>query len=393
MRILQVIPYFYPAHAFGGPVKYAYQISQELANRDHEIVVYTSDLKDLHSRLPRKDQQQVDTYQVHYFHTSPILLAKRLRLIITPKLPLALNKWISTFSLIHLHEYRTFQNIVTSLYATKREIPYILQAHGSLPRIMDKQFIKKVYDKYFGNRLLNSLSGAIALTRLEFNQYINRGVPSEKVSIVPNGIDLKEYETLPPQGTFKTRYNLHKKRVILYLGRIHKIKGLDILVKAYAAYNCTEKDDTILVIAGPDDGYLFELRRLIQTLSLQDRVVITGPLYDQEKHEAFVDADLFILPSIYETFPSSVLEASACSLPIIASSVGSIPDIISDSQTGLLFPSGDVQQLSDKMKKILSNPTLATQLGKNARKRVEALFSIEKIVDSLESVYERVGAS
>jgi len=104
---------------------------------------------------------------------------------------------------------------------------------------------------------------------------------------------------------------------VLYLGRIRRIKGVDILVKAFA--NIIEKlKDVRLVVVGPDDGYLGELVALINALKMEDNVLITCPLYGRDKLEAYVDAKVYVLPSRYETFPMSLLEAYACAKPWFA---------------------------------------------------------------------------
>ena len=101
------------------------------------------------------------------------------------------------------------------------------------------------------------------------------GVPEEKIAIIPNGIDLSEYASLPPEGSFKKKFGIkEKEKIVLYLGRIHKIKGIDILVKAFA--NVIKKLDSVrLVVVGPDDGYLSELQALIKALRIEDNVLIT----------------------------------------------------------------------------------------------------------------------
>jgi len=392
MKILQVVPYFPPAYAFGGPVKVAYQVSRELVKRGHEVVVYTSDAKGFGSRLRIDSDNNVDGIRVHYFRNLALTLVKKFKLFITPQLVSRAKEEVKKFDVIHLHEYRTFQNIVVAHYAKKCGVPYVLQARGSLPRIMAWQRLKWVYDVLFGYRLLRDASKVIALTRTEAQQYRDMGVLEEKIAIIPNGIDLSEYGNLPPKGSFKKKFNIDEdEKIILYLGRIHVIKGIDILVKAYAyAVKELGLNDVLLVIAGSDDGYLGELKQLLSSLDMTNDVLLTGPLYGKDKLEAYVDAEVFILPSRYETFPNVVLEAYACSKPVIASNVESIPDIISHGKTGLLFRAGDVQELAKRIAYMLTRPEEARNMGHRARKLVKEKFSIDKIVDSLEVLYEEI---
>jgi len=392
MKILQVVPYFPPAYAFGGPVKVAYQISRELIKRGHEVVVYTTDAKDFDSRLGIKSSDIIEGIKVHRFRNHFLSLAKKLKLFITPQLALFARKEVKEFDVIHLHEYRTFQNIVVTYYAKKYGVSYVLQARGSLPRILAWRRLKWAYDVLFGYRFLRDTSKVIALTQTEAQQYRAMGVPEEKIAVIPNGIDLSEYANLPPKRSFRKKFSVDDdKKIILYLGRIHKIKGLDILVRAYAyVVNKLGVNNVLLVIAGVDDGYLDELEQLLSQLRTANNVLLTGPLYGKDKLEAYVDADVFILPSRYETFPNVVLEAYACSKPVIASNVESISDIVIHGKTGLLFRAGNVQDLAEMIVYMLVHLEEARNMGHRARKLVKEKFSIDKVVDSLEVLYEEI---
>jgi len=392
MRILQVTPYFPPAYAFGGPVKAAYQISRELIKRGHEVVVYTTDAKDFGSRLEIDSSNTIEGMKVHRFRNLSLTLVKKLKLFITPQLALFARKEVRKFDIIHLHEYRTFQNIVIHHYARKYNVPYVLQARGSLPRIGTWQRLKWIYDIFFGYRLLRDASKVIALTRIEAEQYKRMSVPEEKIAIIPNGIDLSEYAELPSKGAFKKKFNIPEdKKIILYLGRIHKIKGIDFLVKTYT-YLINEMNfkDAVLVIAGPDDGFLDEVKSLVQFLGISRLVMFTGPLYGREKLGAYVDSEVVVLPSRYETFPNVALEAYACSKPVVASNVGAIPSIVLHGETGLLFQVGDVKELANAIVHMLTHPEEVERMGRVARGLVEEKFSIDRVVTQLEMLYEKV---
>jgi glycosyltransferase involved in cell wall biosynthesis len=392
MKILQVVPYFPPAYAFGGPVKATYQISRELIKRGHEVVVYTTDAKNFNSRLEIDSSNTDEGIKVHRFKNLSLTFVKKFKLFITPQLALFAREEIKNFDIIHLHEHRTFQNIVIHRRARKHDIPYVLQVHGSLPRIGAWRRLKSIYDVLFGYRLLRDASKVIALTRVEAEQYRSMGVPEEKIAIIPNGIDLSEYADLSPKGSFKKKFNIPEdSKIIFYLGRIHKIKGIDFLVRAYAYLKNEMKCiNAVLVIAGPDDGFLGEVKSLVQSLGISRLVMFTGPLYGKEKLGAYVDSDLVVLPSRYEAFPNVVLEAYACSKPVVASNVGAIPDIVLHGETGLLFQAGDVKGLANAIAYMLANPEEAERMGCNARRLVEEKFSIDRVVTQLEILYEKV---
>jgi glycosyltransferase involved in cell wall biosynthesis len=315
---------------------------------------------------------------------------KKFKLFITPQLALFAREEIKSFDIIHLHEYRTFQNIVIHHHARKHDIPYVLQVHGSLPRIGAWRRLKSIYDVLFGYRLLRDASKVIALTRVEAEQYRSMGVPEEKISIIPNGIDLSEYADLSPKGSFKKKFGIPEdKKIILYLGRIHKIKGIDFLIKAYAYLkNKMNFKDAVLVIAGPDDGYLSEAKALAYTLGVSDSVMFVGPLYGGDKLAAYVDSDLYVLPSRYEIWGLTVLEAYACGKPVIASNVAGLKDLVLNNETGLLFEAGNFKQMAEKMLYLLTDKDKAMEIGKKAKMIVEAKFSIKIVIDMLEGLYK-----
>jgi glycosyltransferase involved in cell wall biosynthesis len=253
----------------------------------------------------------------------------------------------------------------------------------------------KIYlDKLVSSKIVRNASKIIALNSFEANQYKHIGIPEEKIAIIPNGIDLSEYVNLPPKGAFKKKFNiLEDKRIVLYLGRIHKIKGIDFLIKAYAYLkNKMNFKDAVLVIAGPDDGYLSKAKILAYTLRVSDSVVFVGPLYGRDKLAAYVDSDLCVLPSRHETFPMALLEVYACGKPIIASNLESLKELIVDGETGLLFEAGNFKQLAEKAFYLLNDCDKAIEIGRKARLFVEEKYSIDKVIDDLEVLYMEVAS-
>jgi glycosyltransferase involved in cell wall biosynthesis len=391
MKILQVVNAYYPPYSAGGVAFGVHNISKALAKRGHEVTVYTTNIlsKDKLFR-PKKNPNYNNWVKVYYFSNE--LHKPSIHIYFSKKLVKAIKKTIANNDLVHLHEYRSYISLVTSYYAKRHGIPYILQAHGQLSRIGAWRRLKWLYDVLFGYRLLRDAARVIALNRREADQYRRMGVPEEKIAIIPNGIDLSEYAELPPKGSFKKKFSIPEDRkIILYIGRIHKIKGIDFLVRAYAYLkNEMRCKDAVLVIVGSDDGFLGEVKSLVQSLGISRFVIFTGPLYGEEKLGAYVDSDIVVLPSRYETFPNVVLEAYACSKLVVASNVEAIPDIVLHGKTGLLFQAGDVKGLANAIAYMLTHSEEAERMGRNARRLVEERFSIDRVVTQLEALYEKV---
>jgi glycosyltransferase involved in cell wall biosynthesis len=302
---------------------------------------------------------------------------------------LKVRKEVKMFDIIHLHEYRTFQNIVVHEYAKRFGVPYVLQAHGSLPRIDAWQKLKWLYDIFFGRRLLRDAAKVIVLTQVEADQYRRMGVPEEKIAIIPNGIDPSEYTNLPPKGFFKKKFNIPENRkIILYLGRIHKIKGIDFLLKAYAyLMEKMSYKDAVLVIAGPDDGYLSEAKALAYTLGVSNSVIFTGFISNEDKLKALVDADVFVTTSFYG-FPMTFLEACAVGTPIVTTSLGDMLEWIDGNVGYVTQPTPS--DLAEAIYRIISDRGLCEKFSKNCMEIVKSEFSIEKVVERLEKLYEDI---
>lgn len=390
MKILQVVPYFSPAYAFGGPMNVAFQVSRKLVKRGHKVVVWTSDAKDLDSRLTVKPVSIINGIKVHYMRNLSMMPVKKSKLFITPELVSKTKEEIKEIDVVHLHEYRSFQNIVVHHYAKKYGVPYVLQAHGSLPRVMVKKRLKWVYDVLFGYRLLRYASKVIAISQTEAQQYRDMGVSEEKIEVIPNGIDLSAYANLLPKGSFKKKLCRDKdQKIILYLGRIHKMKGIDFLIKAYSyLVKNMECNDAILVIAGYDDGYLDEAKRVVASLGISDKVLFTGMLSEKEKISAYVDSSIVVNVEPRNVFGLVPLEAAACSTPVVVSEGNTIKNIIHQGKFGFSIKYGDINELARIMDKMLNDNKLLIEMGEKGRKFVFENHDWANIIIKFEKIYE-----
>ena len=233
---------------------------------------------------------------------------------------------------------------------------------------------------------MRGASKVIALTKTEVEQYKKMGVDKNKIEIVPNGIDLSGYDNLPEKGEFRRRYSFKDgEKMILYVGRLHKSKGINLLVKAFADLS-KKSDSTKLVFVGPDDGYQSTLERIIRDLKIDTKVVFTGFVTNEEKMAAFLDADVFVTPS-FSGFPVTFLEACACGTPVITTNTGDKLDWIHD-KVGYVVEY-DKGKLRDAISKVLSDERLRRRFGEEGRKLVREEFGWGEVVKKVEAVYER----
>ena len=391
MRILQVYPYYYPAWNYGGVTRVVYEISKRLCEMGHDVTVYTTDALDSKSRIRVKSNPTIiNGVKTFYFKNLSNYLTYKHHIPLPLEMHLKIKNEVKRYDIVHLHGYHHMLNVIVHYYAKKIGVPYVLQPHGSLPRIIEKQRLKKLYDWVWGYKILKDASKVIALTKTEAEQCKMMGVDEDKIEIIPNGIDLSEYENLPGRGEFGKKYLLNDEKIILYLGRIHKIKGPDLLARAFAELS-KEIDNVKLVIAGPDDGYLTSLKKLVADLEISDKVLFTGPLYGEEKLRAYVDADVYVLPSVYETFPVVVLEACACGVPVIVTDRCGIADIV-DNKVGYMVEYNK-DQLKSAMIKVLNDEGLRRRFGEEGKRLVRDQFSWDVVVAKVENIYRNVTRS
>jgi glycosyltransferase involved in cell wall biosynthesis len=385
MKILQVIPIFSPPYLFGGSQQVAYLQSKELCRRGHEVVIYTSDMKNPKERV-NKSIEKVNGVKIIHFKNLSTLLSYKTGLIVTPKMIEDLKKEIKSYDVIHIHEARGFQHMVAWKCARESKVPYIVQAHGNLSPVF-KGIARRVYDEFFGKKIMKDSSGAIAVSRSEVKDYMRLGVPKEKVEVIPNPIDIKEFDNTPVSEFLRKKYGIpHSSKIILFMGRVHFIKGVDILLYAFARMIKKKGVNATLVISGPDDGYMSKCFHIVREYNLNN-VIFTGQLNNIERVYAYKEADLVVLPSRYETFGMTVLEAYACSKPVIASKVGGLIDLVVEGETGLLVDPENILKLSEAMEFMLLSDT--KNMSNAARKFVEK-FSIIEIVNNLEKFYYKV---
>jgi glycosyltransferase involved in cell wall biosynthesis len=219
---------------------------------------------------------------------------------------------------------------------------------------------------------------------MEAEQYRKMGVAEDKIEIVPNAINMSDFANLPEKGKFKQKHGFGDEKLVLFLGRLAPVKGVDLLVRAFARL-LDEMKDARLVIVGPDEGCLADLKDLVWELKIEDRVLFPGALYGVEKLEAYVDAHVYVLPSVYEIFGITMLEALACKTPVIVTDRCGIADKI-DGRAGIVVPRNE-QDLKEALKKMLTDDEARRQFVAGGRKLIEEEFTWQKVAAKMESVY------
>lgn len=236
-----------------------------------------------------------------------------------PSMVGTLRKTMATYDLVHIHWLYNFCCIAAARAALASGVPFVIQPHGSLDPHMRKRnrVVKEVYMATVGRPLLPRAAAVVFDTPEEGR--LASYSPRRPEWIMAAGIDSADFAQLPPLGTFRAACPAVEGPFLLFLSRLSPQKGLDLLLPAFERI-ARARANLWLVVAGPDyRGHESEVRALARRLGIEQRVVFTGMLTHGMKLAAFVDAELFVLPSYSENFGAVVSEALLCGLPVLIS--------------------------------------------------------------------------
>lgn len=208
------------------------------------------------------------------------------------------------------------------------------------------------------------LVAANSVERADLVRYYGAAAP--RISVIPCGVDTTLFAPLP-QAEARRCLGLGAGPLLLYVGRIAPIKGLDTLLEAVRRLRQAGRPVRLLVVGGeadePRDGHEAEVRALAGRLGLDGAVTFVGAQPQERLRCWYAAADVTVLPSYYESFGMVALEAMACGRPVIASRVGGLPTTIRDGLTGLLVRDGDAAALAARIARVLDEPALRRRLG------------------------------
>ncbi|MBV8780052.1 MAG: glycosyltransferase [Phycisphaerae bacterium] len=269
-----------------------------------------------------------------------------------PDIARQLSTLIAAADIVHIHALWESIQHQAALISRRMNKPYLFTPHGMLdPWSLAQGRLKKRL--YLALRLRRNLSLASAI---HFTNAIERDLVSRlniaaPTIVEPYILDLREFAAILPPGTFRaTVPQLQQGPIVLFLGRLHKKKGLSLLMPAFAAM---EGKDAMLVLAGPiDDEYRAELQKQIDELQIGSRVVFTGMLTGPQRVAAFADADVFVLPSYQENVGIAVIESLAAGTPVIISDRVNIHPEIARADVGEVIPP-QIEPLAEALNRML----------------------------------------
>lgn len=275
-----------------------------------------------------------------------------------------------------IHTHSPDLGFVCSFVARLYGIPVVHTCHGVT--FADKQYprVKRIIEKFFLKHGL--FSAIITVDKTSLQAFHDAGI--EQVIYIPNGVDIAFFNPGPR--------NTEEVCTFLFVGRLENQKGLIYLIEAVKLLASSHHNFKVLIVG---QGSLRDaLQSQVRAYHLENFIFFTGAKDKAELRDYYHHADVFVLPSLWEGFPLTILEAWASGIAVIATKVNGIPAICTDKKNALLVAKENPQELFSAMEMLLNNRILAESLGQQGRILVSKYFSQQEINDEILEVYNRL---
>jgi glycosyltransferase involved in cell wall biosynthesis len=244
----------------------------------------------------------------------------------------------------------------------------------------------------FRNGILKNAEAFSAISPEIASEWTSSSVPLNKIHLIPNGVDTAVFTpaNAEQKSFLRVKLNLPQAAIIaIYTGRLVSYKGLPLLLKVWHEIHCRQKN-VILLLAGTGGLDIHnceaQLHDYVKSAGLEEKILFLGSV--QNIPEYLQAADFFVFPTENDAFPSSVIEAMACGLPVVTTPVGAIKTIVAHQETGLIVQPGNGQQLYEALMAIVSDKTLASCMGQAGRRIVEERYSAGNMVGKYLTLFE-----
>jgi glycosyltransferase involved in cell wall biosynthesis len=304
--------------------------------------------------------------------------------------------WLKLYQIIKrerpsiIHSHGTKENIISKLLGPLLGIPVIPIYHCSYKRLepngspagLKRKIYQTIYLDILERSTAHLSAKNVAVSHSVKDNIRLFGIPEAKIRVIHSGIDMTDFEA---REATSTRPN-HKTKIVS-IGRIDENKGvLDILQAAKILKVRNWNFEMYLVGNGP---FLEVCKRLVGEYGLDNEIRFTG--YLKNIREVLLSSDIFLSASYSEGFPLNVLEAMASGLPIVATNVGGVKELVHHKQDGLLVARGSYDQLAEALISLIKNDTLIGEYGRRGREKIRQKFEIKKMVSDFLILYRQHG--
>jgi len=389
MKIALACPASLPATQFGGILSLCVDIARESSNSGHDTTIFTTDLdfannlKTFNKNLPRietienfKIKRSSVWFSIGLFYVNPGIYFDMLK---------------EKCDVIHTVGVRSFQSYAAALVSKKRDIPLIISDQGGLtthPDLKNGGLIKRIFYKLQSPMIrfvIGQSDKIIVANEYEKKIFLELG-GENKIEIIENGINL---EKMKSDVDFKKKYAINHD-YFLFLGRFHKVKGIDTLLKAMQLIkNHSLMSSVKLVIMGVNFGFEEEMLKMIKEMNLNDVVKVIKNPPREDVIAAYKESEFLVLPSRWELSPLTPLEGFAFKKPTISTKVHGIPYTLDDGKNSILVEPENFNELSDKIIELLNDKTKCRELGINGYEHIRKKCNSQEMVKRILRVYEK----
>ncbi len=296
-------------------------------------------------------------------------------------LPLLWSQIKYRFQIVHCHGVYP-PGYVGSAFHRITRVPLVITPHGGdvktgdAGHVLPERILSRIKKSFRSSQAVTAISSSMKERIITFG-----GLP-ERIHVIPNGVNLRGADELKDE--FR---EVDEPPYILFVGRLHRIKAVDVLLAAFSKINARHPE-VKLKVAG-DGKERADLQAQAERLGMKENVDFLGTVIGAEKQSLLKNALFFVTPRVINNIGVSNLEAMASGLPVIVSDTGDVSEIIADGENGLLVEPGDAQQLAEKMDLLLRDPVLRERIAVKALATV-ALYDWPAVTKQYIELYERL---
>ena len=385
MKIL-MLSWEYPPRVVGGISRVVHDLSHKLVKDGQDVTVVTYTDGD----TPYfEDDDGVKVHRVDNFMIAPnnfIDWVMQLNFNMVAKAGEIINKE-GKFDVIHAHDWLAAYAAKT--LKTSYDIPMICTIHAT--EAGRNNGIRTDMQKYINDTewLLTYEASEVIVNSNYMKSEIQRlfGLPFEKINVVPNGVNLNNFNNVYRDYDFRRRFAMDNEKIILFMGRLVYEKGIQHLISAMPKI-LDHYHDVKLVIAGKG-GMLDELKAQANNLGISQKVYFAGYLNSKDVQKMYRCADISVFPSTYEPFGIVALEAMLAGVPVVVSDIGGLNEIVEHGVTGMKSYAGNPNSIADSILTLLFDHKLCDQVVKNAKAKVKAEYNWSKITSDTFFTYQK----
>jgi len=385
INVAMLTPFF--TGQLGGPYNVIMDLVPYLENFGVSSKVYTtSSIKKYGRKYTEFYEKKFSNFEIFRFHSFIRFKEYRISLEMLP----FMIQHEKEIDIIHSHALRSYPEDLGVILSLTKKKPFIISAHGGISINWDyrDKIPKMISDISIGKIKKLIKPHYIAVTKMEIPLIKKLGADDDHVHFIPHGVNIDIFKPVD-SSNLKKSLGVEGSKIILYVGRIAKGKGVDKLVKILADLR-KEKIDVKLVIVGNDAGYLSIVKLLINNLDLNEHIRLVGFVNKIDLAKYYSMADLVVYPSRQEIFGLVLVEAMACGKPVIGSDIMGPSEIIINGKTGYTSDFRDLKKLSEMILHLLEDDKKMIQMGKNGLNRVKENYTWKKAAESHYNLYKKV---